>query len=363
VGIGLSLFYKRMTNSEIINAIVFQNHLLELNDLHCLKAIIPTEDERQRLALFTGDVKSLIPSEQFMVEMLRVPNAEWMLDALIFERQFSTECDSIANRISLMTAVLVKIRESPGIKALFRLVLELGNLANYDYGRVPAHMRIRGKALGFTMDSLLKLHEVKSVDRKSSLMNYLLMVVTERENHADLLSLPADFSDLATIKHWDSSGLLGELDTLQSTLKRIVGLKTELGAKDAGLIEAFREGQTAFVALTKSRLERLAILANGLRQAWTECAGYLGEDPQDKRPEELLIVFDQFFRQFKEAHQQNLDAIKAASRSASQMSLRRSASNASTTSLRSSNIPSRTPSPSMQSDVVESATDASLSSL
>lgn len=329
-----------MTHVDIVNAIVYQKHLLDINDLMCLKAILPTEDERQRLSLFRGDPMTLIPSEAFMLEASRVPSVDWMVDSLIFETMFPSECESIASRLSLMTAVLVKIRECPMLKSLFRLVLELGNLANYDYGRVPVHMRIRGKALGFTMDSLLKLHEVKSVDRKSSLMNYLLMIVQEKS--PELLGLPGDFADISTIKHWDSAALLLELDTLNSSLNKISNLKP---TEESALVDSFRDSQAGFLQLAKPKLEKLAKLGEALKRTWTETASYLGEDPDDKRPEELLIVFDQFFRQFKEAHDLNIRAAKLSSKSASNISLKIRASSSASSSGASSNIPSRSSSP------------------
>lgn len=315
IGIGLSRFYKRMTNAEIINAVLREKRLLSLDDLLCLKTIIPTDDERQAMQLFTGSPEVLIASERFMYDVCRIPCLDWMVDALILEMQFPAECESITARLTLVSAMLVKIRESPSLKALFTCVLELGNLANYNYGRVPAHMRIRGKALGFTMDSLLKLQEVKSVDRKSSLMNYLLTMVSERS--PEILALPADFAELATIKHWDIGAIYGEVETLKASLNRVVNLSISGHVPDQDLVESFRESQASFAALAKIKLENLAKLAGHARSSWTETAGYLGEDPDDKKPEELFIVFDQFFRQFKEAHRQNEEAAKRMSRAAS----------------------------------------------
>ncbi len=308
-----------MTNQEIVNAIVYQKSLLDINDLMCLRAILPTPEEMERLSLFNGDPKKLVISEQFLVEMSKVPSLHWMVDALIYELQFFSEYESISKRITAMTAILIKIRESPGLKTLFKRVLELGNLASYDYGRVPAHMRIRGKALGFTMDSLLKLHEVKSVDRMSNLLNYLLMIIDEK--NPELLTLPQDFSDMSTIKHWDSAGLYGDVETLTSGFNRLSNVKS---SEETSFIEAFRQSQSAFIALARSKLEKLSELTEALKEAWRDTSGYLGEDPDDKRPEELLIVFDQFFRHFKEAHEQNRRSYNP-SRAASRDSVRTAA--------------------------------------
>lgn len=312
VGIGLSRFYKRMSTSEIIEAVIGRKFdIIDINDLLCLKAIVPTDEERERFGLFNGDASVLIPSEQFMYHVSRVPQFTWMVNALIFEAQFPSECESINNKLTVLCALLTKIRESPGLKTLFTLVLQLGNLANYDYGRVPAHMRIRGKALGFTMDSLLKLHEVKSVDRKATLLNYLAIMVAEK--HDNLLTIPDDFNEMGIVKHWDTDAIYSDIAQLSLHFNKFNNLRLE--SEETAQLKTFRESQSVFLNMAKIKLEKLSKLAAAAKQSWKETATYLSEDPTDKKPEELLMVFDQFFKQFKEAHTQNLKLQKASSSS------------------------------------------------
>jgi hypothetical protein len=169
-------------------------------------------------------------------------------------------------------------------------------------------------------------------------MNYLLMIIQEKA--PELLNLPGDFSDISAMKHWDSAALLLELDALKSSISRITNLRTP---EESTLIDSFRETQASFLQLAKPKLEKLGKLGEGLKKSWSETATYLGEDPEDKRPEELLIVFDQFFRQFKEAHSQNVQAAKLSSKSASSISVKMRASGSSSGA--TSNIPSRSSSP------------------
>jgi hypothetical protein len=312
-----------MNNQEILEAIITDKQALNLDDLVCLKNILPTSSEKEVLQLYNGDPSKLNAAESFMLSMCKEPNVAWMVDALIFELQFPAEIENIKNRLLSITSLLNELRESPGLKTLLRLVLELGNLANYDYGRVPAHMRIRGKALGFTMDSLIKLHEVKSVDRKTSLLNYLVSVIEEKCK--EILTIPSEFLELSVVKHWDSSALFGEVSALRASLNQIMNIRIRT---EDSRIEEFQEIQKPFLSLAKAKLEKIDAVLSTTKETWKDTAMYLGEDPEDKKPEELFIVLDQFFRHFKEAQAQNLkffeDAKKREREAAFKVSLSRS---------------------------------------
>lgn len=298
VGIGLSRFYKRLSHSEVVKAIIErQMSILSLDDLLTLKPLIPTAEERQNLLLYSGPMEELGPAERFMVEAAREPHLEWMVHALIYERQFDGEVETITGKLTLVIGMLTKIRESPALKTLLRLVLELGNLANYDYGHMAAHVRVRGKALGFKMESLMKLQDVKSVDRKTNLLQYLVMTVEER--HPEVFNLPVDFADLSVVRHWETATLLTQIEELIASYKRIKDLNLSL--KEPTMVEQFRAGQAVFLNRAAALLERLGSIAALLRGAWQRTAEYLGEESNDRRPEELFHILDTFFRMFSDA--------------------------------------------------------------
>jgi hypothetical protein len=82
------------------------------------------------------------------------------------------------------------------------------------------------------------------------------------------------------------------------------------------------------LSLAKAKLEKIDAVLSTTKETWKDTAMYLGEDPEDKKPEELFIVLDQFFRHFKEAQAQNLkffeDAKKREREAAFKVSLSRS---------------------------------------
>lgn len=298
VGIGLSRFYKRLGDAQIVEAIVMRHtSLLSLDDLLTLKPLMPTPEERSSLLLYSGPVDQLGAAEKFMYLASKEAHLAWMVDSLIFERQFDSEMEAIASRITSVIGMLTKIRESPALKMLLRAVLELGNLANYDYGQVPTHARLRGKALGFKMESLIRLQDVKSVDKKTNLLQYLVMIMQDK--HPEVLGLPLDFADLHIIKHWDTSAMLSQIEDIANTYRRLRDLR--LAEDEVSRVDVFRQSQQVFLHHAAAELERIGNLARLLKEAWHKTAGYLGEETEGKSPEDLFIILDQFFRSFADA--------------------------------------------------------------
>jgi hypothetical protein len=249
------------------------------------------------LILYNGPASELGAAERFMFTAAQEPHLAWMVDSLIFERQFDSEMEQLRGKLTLIIGMLTKIRESPSLKALLRVVLELGNLTNYDYGQISAQMRVRGKALGFKMESLMKLQDVKSVDRKTNLLQYLVTVLEERSSEA--LSLPADFADLTIVRHWETMAILAHIDEVTATYKRIRDL--QLSQDEGSQVETFRDMQQVFLNRANTELDRLNRLAQLLKESWQRTSEYLGEESNDRKPEELFLILDQFLRSFSDS--------------------------------------------------------------
>lgn len=300
IGIGLSRFYKRLSDKQIIDAIIGRQHnKLSIDDLLTLKPLLPTAEERESLLLYSKSPEQLGVAERFMLVAARERHLSWMVDALIFERQFDGELSSISEKLTLIIAILTKIRESPSLKVLLRIVLELGNLTNYDYGHAPAHVRVRGKALGFKMESLIKLQDVKSVDKKTNLLQYIVMTLSDRNQ--EVFNLPTDFVDLSIVRHWDTSAILNQLDEIALNYSRLKNLELPGEEQDKSQVESFRQEQQDFLYSSETKLASCKSLAAILQQSWKKTSEYLGEEHTNRRPEELFLILNQFFQSFAHA--------------------------------------------------------------
>jgi hypothetical protein len=141
------------------------------------------------------------------------------------------------------------------------------------------------------------LQDVKSADKKTNLLQYLIKSLEERNQ--EVLNLPADFADLNVVRHWETTAILAHIEEIAAAHRRICEL--QLVADEPSQVESFRVAQKVFIARAASELDRLDKLAMLLKEAWHKTAEYLGEETNDRRPEELFLILDQFFRSFSDA--------------------------------------------------------------
>lgn len=321
VGISLARFYKRLSDDEIIDSIVLRRvNLMSLDDLLALKSAIPTAEERSSLLAFQGSKDSLGAVESFLLQAAREPDLDWMLEALIFERQFDSDVEVLAGKLTRIIDALNLIRNSESLQILLHAVLQLGNLVNYEYGRAGTS---RAQASAFRLESLLRLQEVKSADNKTTLLTYLVTCLEDR--HPDLLSLPVDFSTLSVVRNWDSQALLLQVGEIATQFLRIRDPKikqkhgaNETSSTSAGRLSDFTEAQRTFLDRAAASLERLGSLAEEMRTALSKTLQYFGEPPKEltlkngaslsahtesgdtRLAESMFTVLDEFFKALSE---------------------------------------------------------------
>lgn len=301
VGIGLSRFYKRFTETELLEAIVSQSPLLSVDDLNALLALLPTDEEKQLLSLYRGNHSDLDKVEKFMLVMMKENNIRWMCESLIFQCLFFQDLGFVSKQLQDLTGMMVKIRENAQLKLLLSLVLEIGNLANYDYGRNAAG-RMKGKALGFKLDSLIKLQDVKSVDKKSTLMNYLAMI--SEENDPSIIEITKDLYDLGILRHYDTTSLLDTFNRLMKGLDKLKNEGNEL-SDSKSRIDEFRSRQIPFIKEASKALLLVSEEVKTMKESWEQTASYFGENPEERKIEELFLLLDQFLKYFKQSFLEN----------------------------------------------------------
>ena len=83
------------------------------------------------------------------------------------------ELADVKSKLELIKATCQMLRNNGPLKVVMRTVLSLGNLNNIQYGRSSFSQ----DAVGFRIDSLPKLKDVRAHDGKTTLMNYLVEIL------------------------------------------------------------------------------------------------------------------------------------------------------------------------------------------
>jgi hypothetical protein len=149
--------------------------------------------------------------EQFLLEVMTVPDFAARLQCLICEARFEDNLDSIVGRLTTLQTATRELEDSVWFRRLLELVLGVGNYLN---GGTP-----RGRAHGFKLDSLVKLATIKSVDSKTTLLHYLAELVHTKE--AELLDVGEELTHSKPGARVSGSQLRADMAELSKGVKQV----------------------------------------------------------------------------------------------------------------------------------------------
>uniref|UniRef100_A0A0E0KNC9 Formin-like protein n=1 Tax=Oryza punctata TaxID=4537 RepID=A0A0E0KNC9_ORYPU len=165
-------------------ALALDDSVLDADQLENLIKFCPTKEEMELLKNYSGDKETLGKCEQFFLELMKVPRVESKFRIFAFKIQFQSQ-----------------LRGSEKLKVIMEKILFLGNKLNQG---TP-----RGQALGFRLDSLLKLTDTRANNSRMTLMHFLCKGLADKSPH--LLDFYEEFVNLEaaskTLKEFtDASG-------------------------------------------------------------------------------------------------------------------------------------------------------------
>ena len=304
VGIGLSRFQRRYENVADIIKDLYNTNSLDLDDLMTLKGILPTEEESKNLKLIKKTDAILLDrmgkAEQFMYTVaVEKMNVASVVDYKIFEMTCWQDFTSLKSKFEMISGILESLKSSNELKIVLKAALELGNMATYEYGRINNNSR-RNSALGFTLDSLCKLHEVKSVDGQSNLLIFLTGSLAQ--HHPEVLSLPAqdEFKDLDLVKQWSHKQLTNEYKILEEITEEMIQ-KCELYETDSDFWVSAKPKLMSF----KDHLKESKSIIKCFNSTWQSTKTYFSLSYSDNEDvSDFLTTIWQFFRNFETAVKQ-----------------------------------------------------------
>lgn len=302
----MSKFKSRFSDQEIVNAIfTMDKSKLLVDDCLSLRAALPNEQERSAIELliaenpnFSSTTISNGPqvarADMFLIECSREPNLAFMLDAFIFAYQYADDSYALEKIIIGVTKAVDFLRTDSQLAKLLGAVLSLGNLMNYEYSNSTTQ-----QAVGFRLESLAKLKDVKSRDGKSTLMHYLIKSL--EQSIPELLDISSCYSFLKDVRHLRWDDISAQVKELTGTLNQLRLYKPKSSA-------VFKDYEVKhlqpLVEQGSHSLELITNLHTALRESWLQTAAYLGEDIDKstnpptvkKNPEEVFTSLDYFFQ-------------------------------------------------------------------
>ncbi|KAB1996233.1 hypothetical protein ES319_D13G217900v1 [Gossypium barbadense] len=276
------------------SVLALEESALDVDQVDNLIKFCPTKEEMELLKGYTGDKDKFGKCEQFFLELMKVPRVESKLRVFSFKIQFRSQVSDLRHSLNIVNSTAEEIRNSVKLKRIMQTILSLGNALNQGTAR--------GSAIGFKLDSLLKLTDTRARNNRMTLMHYLCKVL------ADKLPVVLDFSkDVSSLEPAAKIQLKFLAEEMQAISKGLEKVVQELSSSenDGPVSDSFREKLKEFLCFAEAEVRSLASLYSGVGRNVDALILYFGEDPARCSFEQVTSTLLNFVRMFNKAHDEN----------------------------------------------------------
>jgi formin 2 len=175
---------------------------------------LPNAEEANLIKSFRGDAEMLGQAEKYMKVMLDFTSAPKRIQAMIYKQQFKIRVAECTKVLADIENACDDVKMSVRLKKVLKTILKVGN-----------QMNDGEEHLGFSLDVLLKLSSAKAFDKKTTILQYVIMLIYRNDERC--LFFPDDLRNCA-----EASRL-----TLDSAQQERVNLRQGWEASDAVVAE------------------------------------------------------------------------------------------------------------------------------
>ncbi|XLR51550.1 hypothetical protein S83_002222 [Arachis hypogaea] len=276
------------------SVLALEESALDIDQVENIIKFCPTKEEMELLKGYTGEKEKLGRCEQFFLELMQVPRVESKLRVFSFKIQFQTQVADLRNNLNVVNAAADEIRGSVKFKRVMQTILSLGNALNQGTAR--------GSAIGFRLDSLLKLTETRARNKKMTLMHYLCKVLADKL--PEVLDFSKDVANLEPAAKIQLKILAEEMQAISKGLEKVVQ-ELSISENDGPMSETFRKNLKGFLSHAEAEVRSLASLYSRVGRNVDTLILYFGEDPSRCPFEQVVNTLLNFTGMFNKAHEEN----------------------------------------------------------
>ncbi|XP_071692304.1 putative formin-like protein 15b [Rutidosis leptorrhynchoides] len=283
--------------------LAMDDKLLDIDQVKNILKFCPTKEEMEQLKTFQnfgGDIETLDKCEQYFLELMKIPRMETKLNCFLFKIQFNTQLAEFKRSLNIVNSACDEVRKSTKLKELMKKILHLGNILNRGTAR--------GAAVGFKLDSLLKLNDMRPSTGKITLMHYLCKVIARKT--PDLLDVHEDLVSLEAATKIQFNILAEEMQALISGLKK-VKQEFDACANDGPISEGFHQALREFIGHADAEVTSVTNFYIVVGRNADALALYFGEDTARCPFEQATLTLLNFMRFFRKSHEENIKMAEA----------------------------------------------------
>ncbi|KAG1652410.1 hypothetical protein FOA52_012192 [Chlamydomonas sp. UWO 241] len=241
--VGVLLANLKMPPAQVVDAVrtlvtTGQAGGLTQEQINSIARSLATPDERKTLSKYTGAVGELSEAEQMLIGLTELPALEERLACAKLVASFKERVGGVCAAGDTLKGACAEVCGNPLLHLILKIALIIGNFLN---AGAP-----QGSAIGFQLDTLLKLKDVRATNNKAvTLMHFIARELQAKHPGADCLKEQLELApqaarlNLATVRE--------ELRDLKTALRQM-GKVLDAPAEATGDAPEFRQFLGSFYA-------------------------------------------------------------------------------------------------------------------
>ncbi|OXB68826.1 hypothetical protein ASZ78_002241 [Callipepla squamata] len=296
------LSHKKAYNTSILIAHLKLSHMelrqilmtmetdrLEPSHIKQLLLYAPDGEEVQRFQSYKENPSKLSEPDQFVLQMLSVPEYKIRLRSLHFKTTLQEKTEEIKASYECICKASLELKSSKKLAKILEFVLAMGNYLNNGQPKTS-------KTTGFKINFLTELNTTKTVDGKSTFLHILAKSLSQ--HFPELLGFAKDLPTVPLAAKVNQRTLTADLKDLHTTVSDI---QMACHSMPATAEDRFAIVMTSFLESAQPAMRSLDDLQHRAMEEFSKVLSFFGEDSKMTTSEAFFGIFAEFMSKFERA--------------------------------------------------------------
>ncbi|GAB1290435.1 Delphilin [Apodemus speciosus] len=290
------LAHLKLTPGELRQVLMsMEPRRLEPAHLAQLLLFAPDADEEQRYQAFREAPGRLSEPDQFVLQMLSVPEYKTRLRSLHFQATLQEKTEEIRGSLECLRQASLELKNSRKLAKILEFVLAMGNYLNDGQPKT-------NKTTGFKINFLTELNSTKTVDGKSTFLHILAKSLSQ--HFPELLGFAQDLPTVPLAAKVNQRALTGDLADLHDTVSEIqVACQSMAPSSEDrfAVVMAVSSNRHKPGLWSQPALRALDGLQREAMEELGKALAFFGEDSKATTSEAFFGIFSEFMSKFERA--------------------------------------------------------------
>uniref|UniRef100_A0A670KLB0 Grid2 interacting protein n=1 Tax=Podarcis muralis TaxID=64176 RepID=A0A670KLB0_PODMU len=294
------LSYKKAYNTSILIAHLKLSHIelrqilltmesdrLEASHIKQLLLYAPDAEEVEQYHNYQGSLSKLSEPDQFVLQMLLVPDYKTRLRSLHFKTTLPEKMEELTASYECIYNASLELKNSKKLAKILEFVLAMGNYLNHGQPKT-------NKTTGFKINFLTELNTTKTVDGKSTFLHILAKSLSQ--HFPELLGFAKDLPTVPHAAKVNQRTLMADLHDLHTTIAEIEVACQNMGDSPE---DRFVTVMDAFLESAHPTIQSLSDLQHRAMDEFGKVLSFFGEDSKVTTSEAFFGIFAEFMSKFE----------------------------------------------------------------